>query len=602
MITIQELRWSNAFSYGADNQLVFTASPLVQLVGKNGHGKSSIALILEEVLFNKNSKGIKKADILNRYLGAKSYTIELDFDKDGVAYTIKSTRATTQTVKLFKNGQDISSHTATATYKAIESLIGIDHKTFCQIVYQSHAGSLEFLTATDSNRKKFLIELLDLGKYTRAQEVFKQLAQETTKKAAAVESRVKTIEVWLAKYSAQNLDPKPFKMPEYSEVPADLLQELAAARYNLANLETKNRQIQTNTKYRQLISQAQQVPPAKPPELGSQESGLAAEVAKLEQVSTSAKAFIKRMQSLRGTCATCMQPVDKTTLASIIAEKTQELNLADTERGRLRVLLSENAQQKLVWQNYQTALADIAKYTPLIDPELPAEILSLDSLAGHIDSISLEIKKITQDIQQTEKYNQEVQAHNTKVQTLQDQLAEFTAELAKANCDLGSVNKELAVLAVLNKTFSNTGLVAYKIETLVKDLETLANKYLVDLSDGRFQISFQVDASDKLNVIITDNGKDIDILALSGGERARVNVAALLAIRKLMQGLSNSRFNLLILDETIENLDVEGKEKLIEVLLDEPGLNTVLVSHGFQHPLLDKVHVIKDNNISRIEL
>ena len=60
MITIKQLRWANAFSYGKDNKIDFVAAPLTQLVGRNGHGKSSIALILEEVLFNKNSKGIKR--------------------------------------------------------------------------------------------------------------------------------------------------------------------------------------------------------------------------------------------------------------------------------------------------------------------------------------------------------------------------------------------------------------------------------------------------------------------------------------------------------------------------------------------------------------
>ena len=68
-----------------------------------------------------------------------------------------------------------------------------------------------------------------------------------------------------------------------------------------------------------------------------------------------------------------------------------------------------------------------------------------------------------------------------------------------------------------------------------------------------------------------------------------------------MQSLSKSRLNLLILDETVEQLDVDGKEKLIEVLLNEGSLNTVLVSHGFTHPLLEKVHVIKQSNVSRIE-
>ena len=68
-----------------------------------------------------------------------------------------------------------------------------------------------------------------------------------------------------------------------------------------------------------------------------------------------------------------------------------------------------------------------------------------------------------------------------------------------------------------------------------------------------------------------------------------------------MQSLSNSRTNLLILDETVENLDAEGKEKLIEVLLEEQNLNTFLISHGFSHPLLEKVSIVKHNNISRIE-
>ena len=138
MITIKELRWSNLFSYGANNKINFVHAPLTQLVGRNGHGKSSIALILEEALYNKNSKGIKKADILNRHVKDKTYTIELDFSRDDDNYTVKTTRGAQQTVKLLKNNRDISGHTATTTYKMIEDIIGIDHKSFAQIVYQSN--------------------------------------------------------------------------------------------------------------------------------------------------------------------------------------------------------------------------------------------------------------------------------------------------------------------------------------------------------------------------------------------------------------------------------------------------------------------------------
>mgnify|MGYP000264638807 FL=1 len=115
MIILKTLKWGNAFSYGPDNIIDFSESPLVQLLGKNGHGKSSIALILEEVLYNKNSKGIKKSDIINRYTKDKSYWIELELEKNQIRYTIKTVRGTTQSVKLYEEGVDISSHTSTGT-------------------------------------------------------------------------------------------------------------------------------------------------------------------------------------------------------------------------------------------------------------------------------------------------------------------------------------------------------------------------------------------------------------------------------------------------------------------------------------------------------
>jgi len=87
---------------------------------------------------------------------------------------------------------------------------------------------------------------------------------------------------------------------------------------------------------------------------------------------------------------------------------------------------------------------------------------------------------------------------------------------------------------------------------------------------------------------------------MSAGELARVTTATLLAIRKLMASLSKSKINLLFLDETIDVLDDEGKERLIDILVREEDLNIFLVSHGYSHPLLEKLSVVKTNNISRI--
>lgn len=612
MITIKQLAWSNAFSYGADNKIDFVAAPLTQLVGKNGHGKSSIALVLEEVLFNKNSKGIKKADILNRYVKDKHYAIELVFDRDGVEYKVETRRGSAQTVKLYKNGTDISAHTATATYKIIEEIVGIDHKTFSQIVYQSNASSLEFLTAADTARKKFLIEILNLGRYTRAQEVFKETQQELSKDIAATQSQVNTVVAWLDKYSKADLTPK--QLVTVPEIDSELLQGAAKLEVAIQGVESTNRKISQNNTYKQLQAKITLLPlPEKPTKdikpAEQQVKVLNTETIELQKTIKDSDAFVQKITKLSGTCPTCLQPIDTHKISELVAEQTTIKTTAESKLVTLRADLDAlNADytayltKRSAWESAQKSQDEWEKYHQLIDTELPDITLDKAALQSELTTLETSIQDTRKRIQEAEKTNQLASAHNSKVETISKQLAEMSEELETYTTKLYELSERMSLINVLTKTFSTTGLVAYKIECLVKDLEEITNKYLVDLSDGRFQISFKISASDKLNVVITDNGRDIEILALSGGERARVNVATLLAIRKLMQTLSSSRINLLILDETVEALDVDGKEKLVEVLLGEEHLNTFLVSHGFSHPLLEKVNVVKRNNISQIEV
>ena len=198
------------------------------------------------------------------------------------------------------------------------------------------------------------------------------------------------------------------------------------------------------------------------------------------------------------------------------------------------------------------------------------------------------------------KENERRTRQNTRIQVIQEQTDEFINQLNEAESSLSELDSLYSNLEVLKKAFSTNGLIAYKIENLVKELEELVNTYLAELSDGRFTLEFVV-SNDKLNVQITDNGNIVDILALSSGELARVNTATLIAIRKLMSSISKSRINILFLDEVINVLDESGREKLVEVLLDEDNLNTYVVSHGWTHPLLEKIEVVKRENVSALE-
>ena len=263
---------------------------------------------------------------------------------------------------------------------------------------------------------------------------------------------------------------------------------------------------------------------------------------------------------------------------------------------KLRVLRRDNSlyAQKL---RTQKEWEDLYRS---IDKDLPDKLFNRSHLESEITHLSSVIAQKRKEIEEIQRSNSRAEAHNARVKVILEQTGNFERELEETQGLLEEEKVLSGRLEVLKKAFSTNGLLAYEIENMVKDLEELTNEFLADLTDGRFAIEFQV-ASDKLNVVILDNAVSISIEELSSGELARVNTSALLAIRKLMSSLSKNKINILFLDEVISTLDDYGKERLVEVLMREEGLNTFLVSHGWSHPLLNKIQVVKEDNISRIE-
>jgi DNA repair exonuclease SbcCD ATPase subunit len=599
MIQLKTLKWSNLFSYGENNVIDFSVNPITQLVGLNGHGKSSIALVLEEVLFNKNSKGIKKADVVNRFAKKKSYSINLTFNKDGDDYEINTTRSSTQTVSFKCNGEDISQHTATATFKLIEETLGISNTTFTQLVYQSSAASLEFLTATDTARKKFLIELLSLSRYTEVFESIKLEVKSLATEVALAEKSVAMASDWLKKNS---LIDKTLKVEiEVPEPCKQLEQQLIDLRATQATIASTNKTITQNATYKKNLDAIDlSIITEKLPVPDTSVMSLSQEIGSWKKSQQDASAMLKKLGGLGSSCPTCLQEVSNEFISKLILEHTEYKVRADTAIHKLQLESAEISAMLVAIEKQEKTKESYEYYHRLYKDSVPTDLVDSDSLAKEIQEIDYTIKSSIKSIDLANAANRSVAEHNTKIKVVLEQLDTIQTELEEYSKVLQEVVAKQADMLVLQKAFSSSGLIAYKIENLVKDLEEIVNSYLAELSNGRFALTFRVE-NDKLNVVIFDGESEVTMNALSSGERARVNTATLLAIRKLMQDLSNTRINLLILDETISTLDAEGKESLINLLLREEHLNTILVSHDYTHMLMEKITVVKENNISRLE-
>lgn len=594
MITIKNLSFSNMLSFGPNNIINF-GERVVQLEGKNGAGKSSIPTILEELFYNKNSRGLKKSTLLNRYCGGKTYSASAEFICGYDVYTISKVVTSTASVKLIKNGKDISGHTATQTYAELEKILGVDFTTFSKLVYQSMASSLDFLSATDANRKKFLVSLLGLERYGEIQEVIKAEASDQKSVLSAAQSKHDYIIKAIANYTPLAPMTK-VTVPESLE--ESLVTEIANLESSKLTIDKQAQVIQANNRAKIQRKDLQAKLAALPkPQLKPDQNSATYKTRYSNQV-TLANAKIaeqKRIVEAKTHCPTC-----GTAYSTDLTHKAAEVERLDREIAELKAPLEElknlyeSAKALEAIQSVEKDLASVQVDDTL--PEMPPTDSSLDKEIAQLRS---ELAAHRKAIKDATEHNSKVDIHNGKIQAQEEQFKQLQTDQVLSFDSLESAKVRNSRLQVLNDAFGSKGLVTYKIETMVKVFEGLINEYLQILSDGRFALEFIIEDA-KLALKLYDNSSEIEIAQLSSGEFNRVNTATLLAVRKMMSAISKVNINLLFLDEVVSVLDKDGKDTLIEVLLREEGLNSVVVSHGYTHPLAAKVRVVKKNNLSSL--
>lgn len=605
-IQLQRLRMSNMFSYGKDNEIYLDRNRIIQLTAVNGSGKSSIALIIQELLYNKNIKGIKKGDILNRYIDDKNWNGSLDFLVNDKSYSVSVNRtgATTK-VQLLENGIDVSEHKVLDTYKKIQDILGLDFEIFTQITYQSSVDLLDFLKATDTNRKKFLINLFNLEKYITIGDKIKVRASEVDKDIVKLQGELKSIEDFLNSTS----------IPEYiferavPELDTSLAVRISEIDKELENINDTCKRIDRNNMYiqeRDGIKFDLGITEPKQFEFMDQYQTLKLDLVMVKNEIariTREKAAVK----INDKCSTCGQSIDNTHLVKIQSDLQEQLETNTTiYDGGLTKAREWSAELERVqaaskaFKLNQDAIHRFEQLTQLIDNSIPSNYPDQQALVVERKALRLKLEEQTATLKEITDFNKRVSAHNAKVDALKEQKSDFTIRQNDVKSDILNKSTQSNALSILKKAFSTSGIVAFKLENLTKELETTINYYLSVLSDGQFQIEFSLD-KEKLNINVINNGISAPIETMSGGEFSRIQTAILLAIRHLLSKLGGSSINLLFLDEITGVLDDEGKEKLIEVLQREDELNVFLISHDFTHPLIDKVSIIKNNNVSSIQ-
>lgn len=636
------------FSYGADNEIDFLRNKVTLIEGKIGAGKSSIPTILEELLYNKNSRDFKKTEIINNTLSTNSYSGTVEFKKDSDHYLLKKEVKTSAKVLLFKNWSDISAHTATGTYKLLEEIIGLDFTTFSKLVYQSVKSQIDFLSATDAKRKEFLVGLMNLGVYKDIEEEIKLDKKDLDSELATVTGSINILEAQVKSFKDKELlkyEDIPLFDFETAKSKLDLLNRDLAESTNLLDeynrLEsnrTKNiveitKRISTNqlilsrhlqkldsTEHQLKKLQDKELPQPLP--FDSQElQSVTRELTTSETLMSEAK---KRYDHFRAdankkSCNVCGSLLNKEESHAAALLARDEYNSIKPDVELLKAKKEELFKLKLENEEYDFWKSSISKLeTELkqlnsdntissIDKQLISDNELLQIETDNIipkpktDDISLrkEIKELQDAIKIAELELRRVELYNASVEPTNSAIISNRENFDKSKSELRSLEEihklkteEVTDLSILQKSIKE--LVSYKIENEIKIFEKYINEYLNELSSGKFALAFELTDA-KLSVTIYNNGIATSINTLSSGEQTLVNLATLFAIRKVM--LATNDLNLVFLDEVISVLGSEDKDLLVDLLFNQ-SFNTLLVSHGYDNKLCSKININKVNGIS----
>jgi DNA repair exonuclease SbcCD ATPase subunit len=606
-ITLEKLSFTNMFSYGANNELEINKNKITQLTAPNGSGKSTIALIIQELLFSKNVKNIKKGDIVNRYSTSKDWSGALEFKVNDKSYKVIVKRiGATSKVTLLENDIDISDHKVPDTYKKIVNILGIDFEVFSQLTYQSSTDLLDFIKATDTNRKKFLINLFGLEKYIAIGDVLKVKLTNLEKELATKNGEIKSVNSFLEENQIKEIK----STIEIPSVDDSLRQKIARLKNELEDYQSQCKKIDKNNMLMEersdLVFDLELAEPAF--SLGFEEDLEQSKIiiGNLKSKISDNQKKIKGLDT-SDSCYACGQHIDnsrtkliKSSLESDIVSFQEELKEATITYNSLSK--EYDAYEKAL-KNYvsnQKAIERFEQLSQLVDYSIPSKYPDYTEIEDSLREFSKTLREQEKGKADAQEYNEQIKIHNTKVEALQEQKRQFLVRHHLLNDDIISLSSKIKNITILRKAFSTTGIVAFKLENLTKELENTINKYLSELSDGKFQVIFRLEG-EKLNIIVVNDGKETPVETVSGGEFSRIQTAILLSIRSLLSKIGGNYINLLFLDEITGVLDDAGKEKLIDILQEENNLNVFLISHDFTHPLIEKISIIKENNISYIE-
>jgi len=536
------------------------------ICGKNGVGKSQVMDAITFALFNKPFRKINKPQLVNS-INNKNCLVEIEFKIGRIKYVV--CRGMKPNIfEIYKNGKLLNQSADNRDYQEIleKRIIGMNYKTFCQIVILGSANWTAFMSLSAQARRNVIEDLLDIEVFSIMNVLLKNKNSENKRKLQDLNTRItildntiklnteyrqslkknqqKEIDLKQKQIEAQN------KQIKEHEIKIDILQK------EIDELTVKLKEV---TKTREQIQKHKN------------------KILQINQIKTKIQKDINFYKK-NDNCPTCKQEIPETFKSQIIGKNVKKENLTQEISQKLESILKKLEQ-------YIKEYSDISEKIATKNKELQNHLVSI-TVSNHVtQNLLKEIKKLDN---KQDKFSTDIK--NEKKERSQ-KLKE------KEKC----IN-EREIYNVANMLLKDNGIKTQIIKQYIPIMNTLINKYL-----ERMEFFCQFLLDENFNEKIKYRHKDIfSYDSFSQGEKMRIDLALLLTWREISKMRNASPINLLLLDEIMDSsLDSAGTEEFIRIISELTGDNNVIIISHKVDQIGDKfgrmIVVTKKKNYSQFK-
>ena len=547
---IQKIEWRNVASYGNKIQILELPekSGLIQVVGENGVGKSTISDVITFGLYGK-LEGKKLKDIPNR--SNKSAWMKITFEQDGRIYEVeRGLDPSLFQLSIDGNIYDQAGKDNVQDFLS-NDILKIPYYVFNNTISLSINDFKSFLKMSTADKKLIIDKIFGFYILNEMRDILKEETKNIKSSIDRLSGEIFATGRSIAA-SQKELDELQQKIVENAG------SEIEGAQENLEN-------------YKELLN----LHSDKLKDFRSKENEAQRNVTKSYEILSDLSSKIKELDSKMNLynnekCPTCKSDLSTDFHKNVFDDLS---NTREKYTDDLKDLRKNYEDAKKVQSDLSTIKND------------------LSTKGGKIESA--------------------IRTLQDKLKTLKtaknnDQLNSIRKLLNSANDDLSNFSQEKTVweerqiwVKTLDEVLSEKGVKQLAIKSILPSLNNEILNTLLSL-----HLPYKVVFNEEFNAQIFHMGEEISSQTLSTGEMKKVDFAVLVAIIKLMK-IRFSSVNILFLDEIFSSVDPDGVHSILNTLRklsDDLSMNIFVINHApMPTEIFDyKIEISKKNNFSDI--